>query len=542
MSSTPDNSTTAGSLALPPSLLRSLSDPRKLSRLRLATEAETLRRSFSKYIREAWPIVEPATPLIWSWHIDAIAEHLVAVARQQIQKLLINVPPGHMKSLLACVFWPSWVWTWRPAWRGLFCSYAGDLALRDSVKCRSVVESQWYQERFCWDQVRDLPDWKLEDDQNAKSQYRNTKSGERMALGVGGKGTGFRGNCVLVDDPHNATEAVSKLNRESVQFWWDVQMSNRINDPRKDSHVIIMQRLHEDDLSGHVLSAGGYEHLCLPSEFSERRRCRTQWQGHTFEDPRKKENELLFPELFTRKVLAEAKRVLGTDGYAGQHDQLPNPEGGGMFKREWWRYFRWDNDAPAHVERPRGANSFPTRILGHLGNAWDAMRISVDCNFKDVTEAKKVPDSVSITVWGTKGADRFLLYRFNKPVGFSATLDAVRAVCKSFPRCYKKLVEAKANGSAVINVLAKEITGIVPVEPEGGKEARANAIAPQVEAGNVYLWEGLGTLALEEYVGQFAAFPRGKHDDDVDSTSQALLDIGVSGANRTRMITSRAAL
>jgi predicted phage terminase large subunit-like protein len=505
----------------------------------LANEAQILRENFPKFIRAAWHIVEPATPLIWSWHIDAIVEHLAAVSSGKIQKLLINIPPGHMKSLLACVFWPSWVWTWLPAWRGLFCSYAADLALRDSVKCRSIIESTWYQERFCVDQIVRQRVWRLEADQNAKSQYRNTYSGERMALGVGGKGTGFRGNCVLVDDPHNATEAVSKTNRESVKFWWTNQMSSRVNDPRKDAHVIIMQRLHEDDLSGHVLDAGGYEHLCLPSEFSSKRKCRT---SIGFQDPRVNDGDLLFPELFTREVLKQAKKDLGTDGFAGQHDQLPNPEGGGMFKREWWRYFRWDTDAPVHVERPKGANGIQSRTLSKQGNVWDTMRISVDCSFKDISEAKKMPDSVSITVWGARGADRFLLYRFNKPIGFSATLDATRDACKAFPKCYKKLVEAKANGSAVINVLSKEITGIVPVEPEGGKEARANAIAPQVEAGNVYLWEGLGTQALEDYVGQFAAFPRGRHDDDVDSTSQALLDIGVSGANRTRMITSRAAL
>jgi predicted phage terminase large subunit-like protein len=509
------------------------------------TSAELNRRSFRKFTREAWHVVEPATPLQNNWHVDAICDHLEAVARGQIRKLLINIPPGHAKSLLVAVLWPAWVWTWRPDWRSLWGSYAGDLALRDSVKCRTLVESEWYVDRFRRDWTHGgLETWRLSSDQDTKTVFENTRSGFRMALGVGGKGTGFRGNCVGVDDPLNAREAFSKIIRDSTAEWWDKTMSTRVNDPQRDSFVMVMQRLHDDDTSAHVLEQGGYVHLCLPSEFEPERRCRTTWAGHTFEDPRQKEGDLLFPARFPRPVLEEAKTVLGDD-YDGQHQQRPNPEGGGMFKKEWWRFFRYDTDAPAHFERPKGCNEIPTRVIISLGWRWDAVVISLDCSFKSVTEAKtkgKGPDHVSFTVWGTRGADRFLLYRFNKPIGFTETLEQFREVCKLFPRAYKKLVEDKANGPAVINSLTHEISGIIPITPEGGKESRANAIAPQVKAGNVYIWEGLGTLSVAQYVGEFASFPRGRHDDDVDSTSQALNDIGQSGANRTRMLTSRAAL
>lgn len=527
---------------LPPLLQASLRDPVKRRILALRVDAELKRRSLSEFTRDAWRVVEPASPLVWNWHLDAICDHLEAVSRGQIQKLLINVPPGFAKSLIVSVIWPAWMWTWRPDWRALFGSYALDLAHRDSVRCRDLIESDWYRERFRYDWERGAELWRLKDDQDTKTEYKNTRSGSRGAISVDGKGTGLRGNCVCVDDPINVKDAFSKAVRDSAINWWDRTMRTRLDDQTRDAFVIIMQRVHDEDLSGHVLDQGGYEHLCLPMEFEHERRCHT---SIGFEDPRTEEGELLFEKKFPPAVIKDLKVSLGDD-YEGQFQQRPNAEGGGMFKLEWWRFFRFDDDAPAHFERPKGASALPTRQLIRAGWRWDQIVISVDCNFKDVVEAKskkgKGPDHVSITVWGVKGADRFLLYRFNKAIGFTETVEQFREVCKAFPRAYKKLVEDKANGPAVINTLTHEISGILPITPEGGKESRANAIAPQVKAGNVYLWEGLGTLAIRDYMAEMGAFPRGRHDDDVDSTSQALNEIGQSGVNRTRMITSRAAL
>ncbi len=501
-------------------------------KLNAVVKAELLRRSFRKFIRWAWPIVEPATPLRENWHIDAIADHLQAVSEGQIQKLVINIPPGHLKSLEACVFWPAWIWTWRPSYRGLFCSYSGDLALRDSVRCRLIVESPQYRALFTADHKTGQPFWQLDSDQNTKGYFKNSKTGERMALSVGGKGTGFRGNLVLVDDPINATEAPSKIVRDAAIQWWDISMSNRINDPAKDAFVIIQQRLHEDDLAGHALAQGGYEHLMLPSEYDPKRATVTSLGTP---DPRKESGELLFPTMFTEEVLKEAKIRLGSDGYAGQHDQLPTPPGGGMFKKKWWRFWRWREDAPFGGERPKGCNEYPTKLIQKLAWKWDSVVMSVDCTFKSVEASKgKDPDYVVITVWGCKDADRFLLYRFRKRAGFGATCDAIREAVREFPNAYRKLVEDKANGSAVIETLQGEISGIIAVDPEGGKEARANAVAPQVESGNVYLPESAPWL--DEWVGEFASFPRGKHDDQVDSMTQALIDRMQGKANRLKML------
>ena len=228
------------------------------------------------------------------------------------------------------VLWPAWVWTARPEWRGLFVSHSEKLSFRDSIKCRSVIESDWYREWFSGS-----AGWQLSDDQNAKGLFTNTRSGLRMALGITGGNTGFRGNAVVMDDPIAAGEAFSKPARDEVIRRWDYELSNRLNVPDRDALVIIMQRLHDEDLSGHLLARGGYEHLCLPTEFEPERRSVTyhvvagspaspppatlQLAGNApptalaferrmfWQDPREQAGELLFPALYTPEVIDNEK-------------------------------------------------------------------------------------------------------------------------------------------------------------------------------------------------------------------------------------------
>jgi predicted phage terminase large subunit-like protein len=500
-----------------------------------AAKAHRLRGNFRKFTEEFWSVAEPAAPFIPNWHVDAVCEHLAAVAKGQIHRLVINVPPGTAKSLLAAVLWPAWVWTWNPAYRALFASYAASLATRDSIRCRSVIESDRYRALFVHDPLRgEVERWSLKADQNTTTHFENSASGFRMALGVGGKATGYRGNCVLVDDAINVTDAPSKAVRDSTRDWWFTTMSSRVNDLARDSFVIIGQRVHEEDLSGLALERGGYEHLCLPSEYDPKRTCKTSLGDP---DKRRESGELLFPKLFPKEVLDQARIDLGTDGYAGQHDQLPTPPGGGLFKRQWWKFWQWDDSPPSSVQRPKGCSERQTRILQRVGFKWDSCVMSVDCTFKDADHAKSgKPDWVVLLVVGCSGADRFVLYRWRAQAGLKATCDAIREASRLFPGAFRKLVEDKANGSAVIETLEHEIQGIVPVDPEGGKEARANACAPQVEAGNVYLPSGASWL--EEFVGECASFPKGKNDDQVDALTQALIDRMQGRGNRLKMLVS----
>lgn len=215
--------------------------------------------SLKQYTEQAWHVVEPAVEFVHGWHLDAICEHLEAVQLGQIKNLVINVPPRHAKSLEAGVFWFSHTWTYAPWMRFLYSSYAQNLTTRDSVKSRRLIESMWYQRH--WGHM-----FTLTSDQNQKTRFENNKTGYRLATSVKGSNTGEGGQIIVVDDPLNAKERHSTVKREEVLEWWDQVMSSRLDDQKTGHKVIIMQRLHEQDLSGHVLKGSDYEHLKLPAQ------------------------------------------------------------------------------------------------------------------------------------------------------------------------------------------------------------------------------------------------------------------------------------
>lgn len=442
-------------------------------------ESERLRNDFAAFIRDSWHIVDPTMKLIDNWHIDALAEHLQAVADRRIRYLMINIGPGYAKSIIASVMFSAWLWARNPQTKIIAATYASSLTIRDSIRTRDLVMSEWYQETFSadWSMVKTNEDW-----------ISNSKSGDRRALSVGGKATGFRADGQIFDDLLNASDKHSKPARDYARDWAISTMSSRFNDMRNGWRVVIGQRLHEEDPYGAMLATGKYEHLCLPSEFESKSRCSTSI-GWT--DPRTVDGELLFPELFTREVLEQAKLDLGSYDYAGQHQQRPSPAEGGLFKRDWWRYYRPEELPAMHM------------IL-----------ISVDATFK---EAKDV-DYVAIHVYGFNGPRAYLLARRHQKMGFTATKDSIRILYAEF-RPSAVLIEDKANGPAIIEELSREISGVIAITPEGGKIARAWAASPSIEAGGVYLpmepW-------AQEVVEEAAAFPNAAHDDDVDAMTQAL--------------------
>jgi len=284
-----------------------------------------------EFIQAAWDILEPKNTFVKGEHLEAIVKHLEAVTNGEIQNLLINIPPRHMKSLAVSVFWPVWEWIHHPERRWLFASYALSLSIRDSVRCRRLIESDWFQSN--WGDR-----FKLAGDQNAKHRFENDKTGARIAVSVGGSATGEGGDRVVCDDPHSVTERESDAARSAVLDWWDQTMSTRLNNPADGARVIVMQRVHEKDLAGHVLAQGGYEHLCLPAEFESTRYflpSEIEWS-----DWRKTEGELLWPARFSKETLADLKVRLGPSGYAGQFQQRPVPAAGARFQKEWFRYYR----------------------------------------------------------------------------------------------------------------------------------------------------------------------------------------------------------
>jgi hypothetical protein len=308
--------------------------------LRLLDQYEN-EQSLYEFLRNAWKTIDPS-PFTDSWAIEAIAEHLQAVTDGDIRRLIINVPPRCGKSTITSCCWPAWVWaqeqispTSGPGVKFLTASYAQQLSIRDSVKCRRLIESPWY--RSLWGSR-----FALTSDQNTKSRFDNSKGGTRLSTSVGSALTGEGGACILVDDPNAAAEAFSEATIETTIDWWDNALSTRLDDPKTGAFVVIQQRLAENDLTGHILEkqSGDWTHLCLPMEFEKSRSFVTTigWQ-----DPREEEGELLWPERFGPAEIKSLASALGPWASAGQLQQRPEPKGGGIIKRDWWEL--WPHEA-----------------------------------------------------------------------------------------------------------------------------------------------------------------------------------------------------
>lgn len=471
--------------------------------------AALARRSFAAFVEQAWPLVEPAHAYVPNVATDAIVEHLQAVGDGRIRRLLVALPPGLGKSTLCSVLYPSWRFARDPSWRGIFASHAHNLAMRDSLRTRRLVESPWFKQSFGVE---------LHADENRNDYWATTAEGRRIAVGVGGALVGYRASDAVVDDSLNGVDARSKTTRDSTNRWFVENLTTRLDDPDNASRIVIQQRLHSDDLIGYLLAAGGWEALILPAEYDPRRRTTT----NIWADPRSLPNELLAPSLHSREFLDRQRIELGTAAYSCQYLQSPTDDEGGMFLREWWGFYK----TSSRLRRPFGASD---RAAVELPKKFDHRVISIDCSFKGGPDN----DYVVMLVLGVHRADRYVLEVARKQLDFTGTCKQVKALAAQYPFA-KILIEDAANGPAVISALAREVSGLIPVRPDGGKEARAAAISPQVESGNVFLPEGAPWVA--DFIDELAAFPRGKHDDQVDAFSQALGHAAMRASNITRII------
>ena len=471
-------------------------------------QAEMCRSRLFFYARLAWKLVEPHTPLVKNWHIGLICEYLEAVTHLEIQNLIINIPPRHMKSLLVAVLWPTWTWTHSPQLRWLTGSYAEPLAVRDALKSRRILQSHWYRERFG-------QAFQLTGDQNAKQRYENDQGGYRLAYSFGGSITGEGGDILVVDDPLKAQDADSQAVREKVNETYDQALSTRANDPRSARRVIIMQRLHENDLSGHLLEkmkepgAAQYEHLCLPTEYEPRR----FFSSIGLSDPRSHPGELLWPQRFGAKENDAAKATLGQRGYAGQHAQRPAPSGGAIYLAEWWLERNRYNPADA---------ALPAQVLGR----W----LSWDTAFKDAEQN----DASALTVWELLSDYRLLLRHawWGKPQ-FPQLAATILDEAQRWGRDGKLrgvIIEDKASGISALQTLEQSAPGeiarlLIPFAPgQTSKPARARQASLWCERGCVLLPQP-SPLApwLLDFENMLYQFPAARLNDPVDSLTQAIL-------------------
>jgi len=452
----------------------------------MALKAELSRRSLHAFLQYfAWPVLMPGVEFKDNWHIGAICEHLEAVKSGQIRKLIISIPFRHLKSTIVSQTFPAWDWIADPQIQYLTGSYQKDLATRDAVNSRRIMESPLYRAHFG-------ESFKLTSDQNVKTRYENNKSGSRVVTSTDGAATGFGGNRRIIDDPISSKEADSLPAIQASIEWWKGTMATRGNDPETDTTILVHQRVNESDLTGYILAnETGWDQLILPLRY-EKEFTKTTSIGFT--DPRTKEGELLHPSRMGEQASHDLEVTLGVYHSNAQLQQRPDSRGGNIFVRALWKFYKILPDVEEYV-------------------------ISVDCTFKD----KQSSDFVAIHVWGRKGADKYLMYRIKDHLGFGATVTAIRTVKAKFPKPIAVLIEDKANGSAVIETLQKEISGIIAINPEGGKVARAFAIQPEHEAGNLWLPDPSIDPTIEVYLGEASSFPNPAiNDDEVDSTTQAI--------------------
>jgi len=449
------------------------------------------------YIPIVWPVLEPGRKFVAGKAVDAICDSLQAVSDGHIKKLLINVPPGCMKSLNTCVLWPSWEWgpRNRPDLRYVCASYSDQLTIRDNRRTRLILQSDEYQSR--WGHR-----FELVSDQNNKTKFETDKRGFKIATSVGGLGTGERGDRLIIDDPHNVKDGESEAKRETALAWFTETMTTRVNDPGKSAFVVIMQRVHERDVSGLILEKEmGYTHLMLPMDFEAKRKCFIDMGAFKFEDWRKEEGELLWPERFPRDYVEEdmkpGLRAWG-GGYAeaGQLQQSPIPRGGGMFQRGDFQYIEPLELASLKGKICRGwdlaasdgqTSAFTAGVKGMIDQ--DGRLIILD-----VVRDRKLPNGVKTMIRECAVQDRI-----------TCTIDIPQ--------------DPGQAGKAQKADLAKNLHGFdVTFSPESGdKTVRATPAAAQAEAGNFFLVRAPWN---DNFINELVVFPNGQFKDQTDALSR----------------------
>lgn len=449
-------------------------------------ERELCRRSLAHFARRAWHVLEPAAELKWGWALDAICLHLEAVTDGSITRLLMNVPPGSMKSLLTGVIWPAWEWGPRslPEMRYVGTAHEETLAIRDSRKCRDLIKSEWYQKLWPVELARDL---------DGKREFGNVNKGIRQARSFTSM-TGVRGDRVILDDPISADSANSVAKLEAARLAFTETLPTRVNS-EKSAIVVVMQRLHEKDVSGVILEMGlPYTHLFIPMRFDPSNRCTTSigWS-----DPRTEEGELMFPERFGEAQVSELEQILGSYGAAGQLQQRPAPRGGGILKEEWFKYY-------AH--RPK----------------LEFRTIHVDTAQKTAEQN----DYSVFQCWGrSMTGEAVMLDQIRGKWEAPELLVQARAFwikhLSSDPSALRSMqVEDKVSGTGLIQTLRREGVAVVPVQRNNDKISRAHDASPFIESGNVLL--PIDATWLSDLLAEASSFPGGAHDDQLDPMFDAI--------------------
>lgn len=443
-------------------------------------KAELCRRNFFEFVKEFWDVIIPEKP-IYNWHIKYLCDHLQEQAflvkgrKPKKYDTIINIPPGTTKSTICTVMFPAWCWSIDPTMRIVTGSYSASLSTDHAVKSRDIVKSEKYKAYF--------PYVEIKRDQDNKTQYKTTKGGERYATSVGGTITGIHAHIIVIDDPVNPRQASSDVERETANEWMDVTLSTRKVDKEVTPTILVMQRLHEEDCTGNWLKKrkDSIHHICLPGKLSENvspDEARNYYVDGYLDSIR-----------LSEKSLTELRETLGSYGYAGQIQQVPAPEDGGIWKKWFIPFKRQD-----------------TPNLTNVGTDWDLAYTKEDSNSASAyVESGKFGNDMYITDLG------FAWLEFPDLVNYMKE------------RKETHYIEAKASGKSSKQSLSRLGINAVEVKVDGGdKIGRTNMATPFAEAGRVYVLDEILNKLYNDDKQGILKFPNNSHNDLNDALVQAI--------------------
>src|SRR6516162_5492089 len=443
-----------------------------------------LRQDFASFARRAFAELNPQTGFAFGWHFEIIAAQLAAVLEGRTRRLIVNLPPRHLKSHLASVAFPAWCLGRNPSAQILCVSYAQELADKLSRDCRRIVLSDWYRKIF---------PTRLSAQRQAVPEFETTAQGCRIATSVGGVLTGRGADIIIIGDPLKPEEALSEAHRQGANEWFDHTLYSRLNDKQQGAIVLIMHRLHEDDLVGHVLAQEDWEVVRFPAiaEDDETQTVDTVWGPKLLT---RHQGEALHPAREPVAMLEQIRRMIGEYNFAGQYQQMPSPLGGGLVKAAWFKHY--------------AANALPQQF-DRIVQSWDT-----------ANKATELSDFSVCTTWGIAGNNLYLVDLVRRRMEYPELKREVRAQYERF-RPSVVLIEDKASGTQLIQELIQDgLYAVTRYQPQTDKVMRMHAQTAMIENGFVHLPDTAPWLA--PYLHELTVFPNGRHDDQVDSTAQML--------------------
>jgi predicted phage terminase large subunit-like protein len=454
--------------------------------------AAHLKKDFAAFCRAAWPTLHPGAKLSWTTAHDLIAEYMVAVYEKRLIRLIVNCPPRFAKSSIVTILFPIWCWLHDPAKAFLCCSYEIDLATNHNLDRRRLMDSKWFRDLFA-------DAFTLSTDRSQAQEFSNTAGGVMQAASTNSKAMGRGGDVVICDDPLSGDVAYSDSFRNEVNFWFEHQLPQRLNNPSESAIIVVMQRLHQNDPSGFLLSQEDSEWklLKLPLIAEEDTTITFPISARVW---KRKKGDCLDPKRWSPRAVRERQRNRLV--FAGQFQQSPMAVEGNIVRTDDILFFG-GRDPQTGVMDPGLPESFERKI------------ISVDCSFKDL----RTSDYVAVIVVGIVGSRRYLLHVTNAHLDLVGTMNEIRNAHGAYGPISAVLVESAANGVSVIAHLKEQIAGLVPITAKDSKMARLVAASPEFQAHNWFI-ERNGPWT-NKVIEQLAMFPACKHDDLADAISQA---------------------